>query len=243
MQNKKKNIRVLGLITVLFLMLQVVTFAEGGTGGGSGGGDNPLILESIDTENDINALSTDEVIYLNFSNNVVNLSVKESNAACFSMKYDDGSPANFLAFFGDDQVDRDIRNTIQIRPYGEWKAGETYHLMIKGDLASKNGSTLGTDMEILFTIAGSNATEATDKTLSDTSTVETIENAASEDVVATDTNESSDADKDAETEAETETDAAETVDEAMDNGNINYGLLVGAVLIIGGGYWFVKRKK
>ena len=163
------------------------------------------------------------------------------------MKYDDGSPANFLAFFGDDQVDRDIRNTIQIRPYGEWKAGETYHLMIKGDLASKNGSTLGTDMEILFTIAGSNATETTDETVSDTPTVETTEDAVSEEVVTTDTNESSNADKEADTETvtetETETDAAETVDEAMDNGNINYGLLIGAVLIIGGGYWFVKRKK
>jgi LPXTG-motif cell wall-anchored protein len=245
-QKSKKSIGVLSLITVLFLTLQLVSFAEGGTGGGNGsgsgggGGENPLTLESIDTESDINALRTDEVIYLNFSNNVVNLNVKAANAACFSMKFDDGRPANFLAFFGDDQVDRSIRNTIQIRPYGEWKAGETYHLMIKGDLASKNGSTLGSDMEVVFTIAGSKEGQATDvqSTDSDAASVEAAtEKPATEDFVTEETNES------IETGKGTEADEAETVDEAMDNGNINYGLLVGAVLIIGGGYWFVKRKK
>jgi|GEM_PF-1535336 len=246
MKIKKKSMGVLSIIAVLLLTLQMITFAEGGNGGGSGsgsgngGGDNPLTLESVDTESDINALRVDEVIYLNFSNNVVNLSVKENNMTCFAMTYDDGSPADFVAFFGDDQVDRDIRNTIEIRPADTWQAGATYHLTIKKDLTSKNGSSLGKDKEIVFTIADAEEGVSAEETNVETPTSEEV---TSEEVTSDEAADTADTNVEAGEDADADTKDAETVNEAVENGNINYGLLIGAIIIIAGGYWFVKRKK
>ncbi|MDK2868625.1 MAG: hypothetical protein PWP38_2940, partial [Clostridiales bacterium] len=145
-----RSLKIVSLVLVCLLMMGITSFAEGGNGGG--GGDNPLTLESVDVENGLDAVGVNEIIYLNFSNNVVNLSVKDANAACFSMVDSTGAPANFLTFFGDDQVNRDIRNTIEIRPFGAWTAGETYTLNISKELAAKNGNALGEDQQVTFTI-------------------------------------------------------------------------------------------
>jgi hypothetical protein len=257
-----KLTKVVSIFLLCFLMTGIAAFAEGGDGGGS----NPLTLDSIGVENGLDAVGVNEVIYLNFSNNVVNLSVKDANAACFSLVDSSGARANFLTMFGDDQVNRETRNTIEIRPFGGWTPGETYTLNISKDLASKNGSTLGEDTQVTFTIvseeeAAAAAAETTDATATDpaaetTDATATDASAETTDATAADTAvETTDATA-ADTAVETtDTTAADTAVETTDttaadtaaqtdSGNTKKTVLVALVVLIaaGGIFWVVKSK-
>ncbi|MBS7526288.1 Ig-like domain-containing protein [Fusibacter paucivorans] len=243
-----RSLKSISLILVCLLMLGIASFAEGGNGSGGGGGDNPLTLESVDVADGLDAVGVDEIIYLNFSNNVVNLSVKDANAACFSMVDSAGEPANFLTFFGDDQVNRDIRNTIEIRPFGGWTPGETYTLNISKDLTAKNGSALGEDAQVTFTIvadeaAAETAPEATAPEASaesGESSPETTEVSASD---SNDTAASEATDADAPDESEAAEPSNDTVEDQSGGISRNTILVVvvGLIVVVGV-VWVVKSK-
>lgn len=159
------KVKVIGVLMCLLLMLgTTVAFADGGNGNGGdsgggdgnggGGGQNKLKIEQIRVLNDLDRVGIEETIYLDFSNNVVNMKVKEINLTCFELVTAKGESVNFEVYLGDDQVDRAIRNTIEIRPVTQWLEATNYQLLISGDLTSKNGMHLGEDLVIDFTTEG-----------------------------------------------------------------------------------------
>lgn len=117
-------------------------------------GDNPLtILSSVPLDHSTNVeLGTD--ITVEFSNNVVNMSVKDTNMSAFSLKDGNGNDVDFEVIMADDQIDREKRAFITIHPVSPLSERTEYILTISGDLTSKNGNSLGTDQTIQFTTLG-----------------------------------------------------------------------------------------
>lgn len=146
-------------IFICMSLIWVGTTVLAGNGSGDGGGQSKLELVEALVEKDLDHLLIDETIYLNFSNNVVNMKVKDINMTCFTLMTSEGEVAEFELFFGDDQVDREIRNTIEIRPASEWLEGTSYQLTISGDLTSKNGMSLGEEITVEFTTESTTESE------------------------------------------------------------------------------------
>ena len=136
------------LLLILVFSLGLSVYAEGGDGSG-GGKDVPLGLESSSIPNGSSDVPVDEDIILNFNKNVVNFTVKENNMTCFTLKDSKGNNIPITVIMGDDQIDREIRRIITIRP-SFLSEGETYTLTISGKLQAKSGATLGDDVTVSF---------------------------------------------------------------------------------------------
>ena len=140
------------LLTLAVLSLfPTCVHAENGEGSNS-----PLILESCSPASGMSELSADAAITLNFSKNVSNFTVRDNNMTCFSAVDSSGNPIDIVVEIGDDQVDREIRRTIVVRPLSQWPSGETFTLTVSADLASKSGVALGTPVMLTYTTAAVN---------------------------------------------------------------------------------------
>ena len=142
---KKKLISATGLL-ILICLLASIGFAANG---------EPLTLESSNPVNGSVDIATDlEEIELMFSKNVVNMKVSENNKTCVSFVDEDENPVPFDLFMTDDQVDREKRDYLFIRPENILKEGTTYTVKISKDLTSKSGTALEEALEVSFTTLG-----------------------------------------------------------------------------------------
>jgi hypothetical protein len=135
-------------VVLLMLLLGTMAFAEGG-----------LTLESSNIENGQIDVSLQPQFVLDFSNNVVNIKVKDNNMTMFEMTDDDANQVPLIVEMGDDQVNREIRNTINVRTETTLEEGTAYTLKIMKDLQSKNSNTLGENLTISFTAEGEKKVE------------------------------------------------------------------------------------
>lgn len=122
-------------------------------GDGSGGGqDNPLAIESSIPANGASGVASLEYIKIVFNKNVAYLTLREKNMQCVSLW--SGSqriPAEII--IADDQVEREKRNDVLIKPKQSLKAGTTYRVEIAPEMQSKSGVILGQKATITFTMA------------------------------------------------------------------------------------------
>ena len=160
----KRLWNLLGVILVAVLCFcspQPTTGAEnGGNGDGSGGGANSgqalrLTASSVvDGQSDV---PIDATFDLEFSNNVVNLSIAANNRNCFVLRDGGGSEVPVAVVMGDEQVDPTVKRNISVVPAAPLEPGTVYTLLIKKNLSAKNGNTLTKDLEITFATAGTKA--------------------------------------------------------------------------------------
>ena len=143
-----------GLLAVLLLLCTTAGAVDGA------GKAEPLALSASSVADGAANVAADTSIRLDFTKNVVNLQVKDNNMTCFSVTDSGGNQVPIVVSMGDDQVDREVRNTIYVSPATAWPAGETLTLTISGNLMAKNGSTMGTAHTLRFTVAGAVATPA-----------------------------------------------------------------------------------
>lgn len=148
-----KKLQLFLALLVLAGLLLPAAYAADGSGGGENS-DNPLELVSCSPASGTADLPLDCTISMDFSKNVVNLAVKEQNMSCFSVTDSTGQLVPIVVEMGDDQVDRDARHTIVIRPAGQWPAGETLVLAVRADLSAKSGSTMAGPVTLTFTTVG-----------------------------------------------------------------------------------------
>jgi len=114
-------------------------------------GNKPLSLRSSNPENGETGVPKDIVLELEFSNNVINLSVQENNRAALSLKVDNGELVGIEVVFPDDQLEPEKKRQISIRPLNPLKGGTTYSLQVDGTFRAKNGSNLGDPLTLSFT--------------------------------------------------------------------------------------------
>jgi len=148
------------LFIILFLLaaiLAVAGFALAGDGDGSGGGkNNPLAIVSSIPADGATGVGNLEFIKVTFSKNVVYMTVRDNNKKCFSLwKGTEQIPVEII--MADDQIEREKRQDVIIKPLQTLQAGTTYRVEVAPTLESKSGVTLGTKKTISFTTAGSKA--------------------------------------------------------------------------------------
>lgn len=137
-----------GLLAALLLLCTAAGAVDGA------GKAEPLALSASSVADGASNVAVDASIRLDFTKNVVNLLVKDNNMTCFSVTDSKGNQVPIVVSMGDDQVDRDVRNTIYVAPAQTWPAGETLTLTISGNLMAKNGNSMGTARTLRFTTAG-----------------------------------------------------------------------------------------
>ncbi|MCR5485446.1 MAG: Ig-like domain-containing protein [Clostridiales bacterium] len=162
---------VFAALLVVCTVLSVSAADGDGSGGGTGDGNgekHPTVVTSSisDGETDVDVNVKIELV---FSNNVVNIAVKENNINCFSLTADDGSQGSFSVLMGDDQIDpsTEVKRTVVIA-CKNLKAETKYTLKISKDLSAKNGNKMDEDYELSFTTGKkpkTNTTSSDDPTI------------------------------------------------------------------------------
>jgi hypothetical protein len=101
-----------------------------------------------------------EQIKVTFSKNIAYLTVRENNRGCVSL-WAGQEPVPVDIFIADDQIERDKRNEVVIKPQQRLQPGTTYSLKIAPQMESKSGVTLGREITITFTTAGDSGEQIT----------------------------------------------------------------------------------
>lgn len=146
--NTKKMV-VLMIVTLLLVSLFAVPVYAG-----DGNGDSALKLENSSVIDGESNVEIDREIILTFSNNVVNLKVKDNNVKCFTLLDSDENVVSIEVKMADDQVERDKRNDIIIAPVEELREGTKYTLVVSSLLTAKNGNKLDEELTISFSTVG-----------------------------------------------------------------------------------------
>ena len=151
--NKKFSVAIAVLTALcLLLTLSVCALADGGNGDKT-----PMLDTSSINDGDTDVAVDLAQIDLVFTNNVVNIAVKENNLQCFSLKSADGKEVAIEVLMGDDQIDPDAKRNISIAIKEALAPATAYTLTISGNLSAKNGNLLGDDINIGFTTAAAPA--------------------------------------------------------------------------------------
>ena len=119
-------------------------------------GDKPVSLDTSSVEDGQTDVPVDVVIELVFTNNVINASVRDNNAACFSLE-SGGKTVPIDIIMADDQIEPNLKRIISVAPVSSLEQGKRYTLVISGSLTAKNGNSIGEDTAITFTTAGGGA--------------------------------------------------------------------------------------
>lgn len=142
--------KILSMIIAVICLLCINITAFAGNGDGSGGGNGrPLALVASSVENNQQNVPTDSEIVLEFSKNVVNFTVREENAKCFSLVDGKGNNVNIEVVMGDDQVDSSVKNFITVVPE-KLENDMVYTLTIDSNITSKSGVNMQEDAVITF---------------------------------------------------------------------------------------------
>jgi len=143
----------IGLLSVL-LVFVLVTAALAGEGDGSGGGSGePLTLVNSSPADGQTDVPLSSSIVLEFSKNVINMSVKDNNVKCFSL-YQGEQPVEIQVVMADDQIAPDQKRLVTLQPVQSLQPGTRYSLKISRYLTSKSGASLERGIVISFTTSG-----------------------------------------------------------------------------------------
>lgn len=149
------------LITLMLLLMPLLTCgaAEDGAGDGSGGGKSqPLMLLTSVPADGAGNVPVDNQIKLSFNKNVVNMSVKENNLSCFTLKSGQ-KDVPFKVIMADDQIRPEGKRDIVLVPETPLQPGTSYTIGVSSNLQAKNGSTLARALSISFTTSGGKVTD------------------------------------------------------------------------------------
>ncbi len=146
-----KNRIVLCLLVIFaaLIMTAAIAYAEEGSGEGENSDEGLFIAESS-VPNGQTDVPIDAVIRFVFNKNVVNMTVAQNNSGCFSLMDPSGTNIPIIVEMGDDQIDPTIKRIISIRPVAALKAGTLYTIHISENLTAKNGTKLGTPIDMSF---------------------------------------------------------------------------------------------
>ncbi len=148
MKNIKRKVSMLIGIVLLLNLFTFIVFAEE---------KKALSLESSSIKNDeVVSLETEEIT-LEFTNNVINMAVKDDNMKCFEIVDGAGNSIGFEVVMGDDQIEPEKKRLITLELQETLKAGESYKVIISSQVTAKNGNALGEDIEINFTTQASSS--------------------------------------------------------------------------------------
>jgi len=132
--------------------------AADGEGDGSGGGqNNPLAVESCVPADGAAGVTNLEYVKIVFTKNVAYITIREANKKCFSL-WSGGQRIPAEIIIADDQIEREKRNDVLVKPLQSLRPGATYLVEITPDLQSKSGIFLGQKVVISFTMAGTGPT-------------------------------------------------------------------------------------
>ena len=230
----KKVTILASLLLALLLLPATISMASGGgggTGGGTGGNSaEPLTLVSSTVTDGQTDVGLTPEITMVFSKNVTDLSVKEANLTCFSLKKTDGGEVGFEVIMADSQVEPEKKNDVVVRPSAELEAGTAYIVTVSKALTSKSGASLADDVTISFTTA-SNGTDAAADAGAETAAAE---------AVATEAPAADGATTEAPAVEET-AEAAQAPDEA-DQSSAGY-VIAGTVAVILVAWFGIKKKR
>lgn len=145
---------VLSLVVLFCLFLTLPVLAEGGSGDGSGGGQNvPLGLASSNPPDRASNVAVNTLIKLTFNKNVINMSVKDNNVKCFAL-YNNGLQVPINVIMADDQIQPEYKREVTVAPQQSLQPGSRYTLKISPELQAKSGAVLGQEAKVSFTTAG-----------------------------------------------------------------------------------------
>lgn len=142
------------IITIIIAVLLILSMLAAFTFSFAEGGNNPLFINESTPADGATDVSIDTEIKINFSKNVVNMSVKDNNAKCFSIKDNESNEVPIEVKMADDQIERDKRNDIILVPTNGLQEGKKYTIIISKDLKAKNGRTLEEEKTISFSTKG-----------------------------------------------------------------------------------------
>lgn len=137
-------------IILVLVLMSVGVFAEG----------KELTLDTSSVEDGAKDVSVMPEIELTFTNNVVNMKVKDDNMTMIEMKDSSDNSVAIIVEMADDQIQPDLKRIVNVKPESELKAGETYTLIIKKGFKSKTGSEIANDISIGFTTEGGSSSSS-----------------------------------------------------------------------------------
>lgn len=146
------------LVTILLLGLPSLTVLAAGDGSG-GETNNAFDIVSSTIDNGEENVNINREIKFVFSKNVANISVAENNRQCFSMTDSSGNAIPIEVVTFDDQLEREKRNDVIIKP-DALKEADEYTITISPNLQSKNGDILGKEIKYTFSTSGYVSEEA-----------------------------------------------------------------------------------
>ncbi|MBO4893569.1 MAG: Ig-like domain-containing protein [Clostridia bacterium] len=142
----KRTTSVLAVLLALLTALNVTAFAAGG----SGGGNNPLTIDSVKVgEDDLTAeskISGNSEIVLTFSNNVTEDTVWEGNLVLIRVEDSENNAVSATVSKGTEKT--------QISVTLGGLAKGSYALYAGADIKAKNGNTLGEEKSYPFSVKG-----------------------------------------------------------------------------------------
>lgn len=250
-------------IIVMFMLAAGAGFALAGDGSGDGSGGNqknPLVIESSFPADGASNVADLESIKVVFSKNIAYMTVRDNNIKCVSLwSGSESIPCEII--IADDQIEREKRNDIIIKPLQPLEKGKTYRVEFAPELQSKSGVSLGEKAAITFTMAGENsAPQSEEPVLKETT--DAAEATADQEAMTFDTDTESDAlteetddavtdDDPAEIESTSDFEAAEPAladveedgaDSSQSQSNWLWAGLV-LVILIAAGFIYSKNKK
>jgi len=145
---------ILAILAILVILLpdSPVIAAQDGSGE-----TNQFTLVSSSITDGQSDVTLEQSIVLKFSKNVANISVKDNNLTCFTLTDESGQLVPVDVIIADDQIERDLRNDISVKPVDKLSEAKQYTLTISDKVKAKSGETLGTNHKITFTTVGSRA--------------------------------------------------------------------------------------
>lgn len=142
MKNKQTPIFYVNLILLLALLI--------GFSSGSLAKDSRLYMTASYPGDGEQKVVTDVLISLEFNKNVVNMKVKECNQKSFKLFDEAGKIIPLEIIMADDQLYREKRREIKIKPVAELAPDIYYTLVIHSSLMSKSGEMLNEPVYITF---------------------------------------------------------------------------------------------
>jgi hypothetical protein len=182
---RNSRITCLSFLLALAIILSGTHLVQADNGDGSGGGQGQP-LEIIDVIPADGASGVDvnlEQLKVTFSKNIAYMTIRENNRGCFSL-WAGQEPVPVDIIIADDQIERDKRHEVVIKPQQRLQPGTTYSLKIAPQMESKSGVTLGREIILTFTTAGSSEKQTSDLSdKADTSAAVAVSEAVSKEAV------------------------------------------------------------
>lgn len=157
-QNALRIFLLLLLTVLLVFSYSMPAWAEDGEGDGSGGGTgdgaggNHVKVTGCSVSNGSVVPSTVTIVF-RFTNNVVNIAVRDLNRGKFSLETADGASVGISVEMVDDQVDPDNRRLITVVPTAKLAPG-SYRVTAYAGIGAKNGSYTSGNYTVEFTVEG-----------------------------------------------------------------------------------------